>query len=75
MATDRFEQFINSKIASGRFSNTSEIIRAGLRLLENEGVKLEALKRALIEGEESGFITDFDGEKLLEHLHSKNGFK
>jgi len=50
---DHFEQFISSKVSSGRYGNASEVVRASLRLLEQEEQKLEALRQALIDGEES----------------------
>jgi len=56
---DHFEDFVSSKIQSGRFSNASEIIRAGLRLLESKEAKIEALNKALEEGENNGFVIDF----------------
>lgn len=43
---DHFEQFVDSKVASGRYQNASEVIRAGLRLLEEEEVKFQAVKNA-----------------------------
>ena len=48
---DHFSNFIKSKISQGRFDNTSEAVRAGLRLLEIEETKLEALRAKLAEGE------------------------
>lgn len=48
---DHFSNFIKSKISQGRFDNTSEAVRAGLRLLEIEETKLEALRARLAEGE------------------------
>jgi len=48
---DHFSIFIKSKISQGRFDNTSEAVRAGLRLLEIEETKLEALRAKLAEGE------------------------
>ncbi len=48
---DHFSNFIKSKISQGRFDNTSEAVRAGLRLLEVEETKLEALRTKLAEGE------------------------
>jgi antitoxin ParD1/3/4 len=50
-----FESFITEQIKNGRFSSASEAIRAGLRLLEERELKLSVLRRALKEGEDSGF--------------------
>jgi antitoxin ParD1/3/4 len=51
--------------------NVSEVIRAGLRLLEEEENRLLALKNAIKEGLESGIIEDFDPFKHLESLKAK----
>ena len=64
---NHFEQFITQQIALGRFNSASEAIRAGLRLLEDQEVKLERLRRALIEGEESG-RADYSLNKLRKEL-------
>ena len=61
-----FEQFISRQVEGGRFASTSEAIRAGLRLLEAEEAKLEALRRALIDGEESGRVDYSLGEMIRE---------
>ncbi|WP_373518688.1 type II toxin-antitoxin system ParD family antitoxin [Pricia sp.] len=53
----------------------SEVIRAGLRLLEEEEAKIEALRNALIAGEESGYVEDFDSEAFLDELHKKHNIQ
>ncbi|TDQ17543.1 antitoxin ParD1/3/4 [Algoriphagus boseongensis] len=68
---DYFEEFVDSKVSEGRYSSASEVIRAGLRLLEEEENKLLALKNAVQEGIESGIVKDFDPEKHLESLKAK----
>ena len=55
-----FEEFVHESVRDGRYKNASEVIRAGLRLLEDEEQKYHALKNALQKGIESGLATDFD---------------
>jgi antitoxin ParD1/3/4 len=69
---DHFENFINSEIKSGRYGSVSEVIRTALRLLENEERKLNELRNALIAGEQSGFVEDFDPKEHLKALHQKH---
>jgi antitoxin ParD1/3/4 len=72
---DYFESFVDSRVTEGRFKNASEVIRAGLRLLEEEENKIVALKNAIREGIESGIDYDFNPTKHLEFLkaNKKNG--
>ena len=65
---DYFEDFVESRIAEGRYKNASEVIRAGLRLLEEEENKVAALKSALQEGINSGLARNFNPKKHLEGL-------
>jgi antitoxin ParD1/3/4 len=51
---EHFTGFIEAQIREGRYSSASDVVRAGLRLLEEQEAKLTALRAALIEGEESG---------------------
>ena len=48
-----FDQFVSNQVSVGRYKNVSEVIRAGLRLLENEESKAIALKNAIQKGLES----------------------
>lgn len=65
---DYFEDFVESRIAEGRYKNASEVIRAGLRLLEEEENRLAALKGALQEGIDSGIAKSFNPTDHLESL-------
>lgn len=47
---ERYENFIEAQIASGRFNNASEVVRAALRLLEDEEARLEELRTLIAEG-------------------------
>lgn len=67
---DHFADFVEEQIASGRYGSASEVIRAGLRLLEDNEARLSALRAALAEGEESGPAEPFDFDAFLER---KNG--
>lgn len=55
---DHFEKFIDAQVESGRFNNASEVVRAGLRLLEDHerpaALTLEELRRLIQEGTGSG---------------------
>jgi len=68
---EHFEKFLANQIETGRYGSASEAIRAGLRLLEEREAKLEALRRALIEGEESG-TSDYSLQSILDELESEN---
>ena len=63
-----FEDFIKAKISQGRYNNASEVIRAGLRLLEENEEKITVLKAAINEGLESGVVEGFDPHEYLRAL-------
>ena len=58
--------FVSSQVKSGRYGSASEVIRAGLRLLQNEETKMAALRSALIEGENSGPAQPFDIDDFIQ---------
>ena len=64
---DHFDQFIAEQIDSGRYGSASEVVRAGLRLLESTESKLEVLRNALIAGERSG-RSKYSYESLISEL-------
>lgn len=68
-----FETFVEREISQGRYKNVSEVIRAGLRLLENEENKIEALRREIQKGLDSGWVKDFDPEAQLRKIKAKHG--
>lgn len=68
---DYFDQFVQTQVAAGRYKNVSEVIRAGLRLLENEESKVIALRNAIEEGLNSPRVENFDFDENLKKLKSK----
>src|SRR3954463_15685535 len=69
---DHFTRFVDQQLAQGRYGSASEVVRAGLRLLEEHEAKVKALQQALIEGEESGPPAPFDNEAFLKRMREKH---
>jgi len=63
-----FDNFISSTIQTGRYNNASEVVRAGLRMLEENERKIMELKSMIEEGERSGIAEDFNPDKHLQSL-------
>lgn len=66
-----FDEFVKDQIRTGRYKNVSEVIRAALRLLENEEHKTIALKNAIQQGLDSPRVEGFDFDEHLNKLKSK----
>lgn len=62
--SESLEAFVAREIKSGAYSTSSEVIRAGLRLLEQRSTELEALRIACRQGKESGIAEDFSWEGI-----------
>lgn len=64
-----FEQIIEKSIQSGRYASASEVIREGLKLVDERERKIEILKESIEAGERSGYVNNFDPIKHLEKLN------
>ena len=70
---EHFDAFVASQIRAGRYANATDVIRSGLRLLEEHEQKVEALRNALIEGEESGVAGPLDMSKIKRQARQEAG--
>lgn len=68
---DYFESFIRQEIESGKYSSASEVIRTALRLLEAQEKKIVELRDALVLGEKSGMVENFNPSEYLGKMHAK----
>jgi len=69
---EHFEKFIANEVSSGRYNSASEVVRTALRMLESEQEKKSALLKALLKGEKSKRIENFDAKTHLAKLHKKH---
>ncbi len=69
---DHFTRFVTEQVATGRYGSASEVMRAGLRLLEDQEARLSELREELRKGEESGWQEDFDIDEFVTELLAKH---
>jgi antitoxin ParD1/3/4 len=63
---EHFTHFITSSVREGRYSSASDVVRAGLRLLEEHEAKVKAIRQAIEAGEKSGYPDEaFDFDAFL----------
>ncbi|MDR0702331.1 MAG: type II toxin-antitoxin system ParD family antitoxin [Azoarcus sp.] len=72
---EHFAGFINKQVQAGRYGSASDVVRAGLRLLEDHETRVRALEAALLEGEHSGEPRpfDFDAFKVRKRAEHERG--
>lgn len=68
---DHLTAFIDRAVASGRYSSAGDVVQAGLRMLQAEEERLDALRAEVDTGEESGPPEPFDFDSFLEEMHRK----
>ena len=68
-----FVNFIDAQVQGGRYGTASDVVRAGLRLLEEHEAKVKSLQEALKAGQQSGEPRPFDSEAFLQRMHEQHG--
>jgi len=68
-----FVNFIDAQVKGGRYGTASDVVRAGLRLLEEHEAKVKALQEALNAGIQSGEPRPFDSDAFLNRMHAQHG--
>ena len=68
---EHFTSFVESRVAEGRYGSASEVVRTGLRILEEHETKHQALQRAIMAGMQSGIADDFDMNALQRELDNE----
>lgn len=70
---DHFSTFVGQQVESGRYGSASDVVRAGLRLLEEHEARVQTLRDALVAGEESGEPAPFDNDAFLRRMRERHG--
>lgn len=68
---EHFSAFITDQLSAGRYGSASEVVRAGLRILEEHETKHTALQNAITAGLASGVAEDFSMEAVQKVLDNE----
>ncbi len=66
---EHFDQFVAEQLKQGRYQSVSEVIRAGLRRLEDDEIKRQQLRARLEAAEKSPEVEPIDADDFLAALH------
>jgi len=69
---DHFAEFVDAQVQTGRYGSVSDVVEAGLCLLEKHEARIAALNIALVVGEESGTPAPFDSKAFLKRMRAKH---
>lgn len=72
---DELGAFVDQQVREGNYPSANDVVQAGLRLLRDDNAKIEALRAALIEGEESGDPIEFDFKAFIESKRARRAAK
>ena len=64
-------KFVKVQVQTGWYGSVSDVLRAGLRLLEEQEIRVTALQAALVAGEQSEDPAAFDSQAFLKRMHGK----
>ena len=68
---EHYEEYISSKVSSGKYNSAGDVIRTALGLLELEESNIKNLNKALSHGENSGIEKNFEPKENIKKLHRK----
>ncbi len=68
---EHFSDFVDQQLSRGRYGSASEVVRAGLRILEEHETKYQALQNAITQGFASGVAEDFSMEAIQQELDNE----
>lgn len=69
---DQLEKFAAEQVRVGAYGSVSEVVRAGVRLLQESEIRIEALRAAIREGEESGPAEPFDFQQFISEMKARS---